>query len=247
MRKITDYKEVSPLILRYFKRGVITNCFLTAEDYMCEITEGCLYCHEGKDCLLIYLKRDGFFELYFYALNKETVFEEIPALTVCEAVGGDCRFLLENNGFVKKLDRVQLEIKTENDITGSLLKADAAEAKKIFSLMQKSFDKITGKLPTEGQLAKECGDGLIYCVREQDTLCGILRAGKKGTNAVIKHLCVEPSFRRAGIGKALCKELLKEYNSCTVWTGSQNEGALKLYRSLGFTPTTTKAAVYVKG
>ena len=98
MRQITDYKEISPVILKYFKRGVITNNFLTAEDYKAEIAEGRLFVDSTDDTLFIYLKREEFYILYFYTFSKTAELPVLDLPIVSESVGDGAEFL-KNNGF----------------------------------------------------------------------------------------------------------------------------------------------------
>lgn len=247
MKQISDYKEVSPLVLKYFKRGVITNNFLTSEDYKCEIEEGRLFYNSGEDYLNIYLKRDKFFQLYFYALNDSVRFPEIGEKLVCDASEKLCK-VIEKNGFKKIMQRVRLELKVqkqENTMSGN--KAEKRDSEEIFDLMQKSFDKYTGYIPNFTQVKKECENGLFLKSEEQGIITGALRFGVSGKTAQIKHLCVKEEFRGKGIGRNLCNTFLKENEKYVVWTGKENIGALNLYKSLGFSENGSESTVYMKG
>lgn len=245
MKKITDYKEVSPLVLKYFKRGVITNNFLTADDYKSEIEEERLFYDCGEDYLNIYVKRDGFYQLYFHALTEDVIFPEIKEKIVCD-ISGYSGNLLIKNGFLEVLERVRLE--RNNDAEGeSFIKAIKDDAEKISELMNSCFDKFTGYVPNFTQIQSECEKGLFYKIEKNDKIAGILRTGRNGKTAQIKHLCVSEDFRGEGIAKRLCAEFLKENTKVTVWTGRENKAALNLYKSFGFTEDKTNSTVYMKG
>lgn len=245
MKKITDYKEVSPLVFKYFKRGVITNNFLSAEDYKCEIKEGRLFYNQGKDYLNIYVKRDGFYQLYFHALSETAEFPQVDEMLVCDISNYDGE-LLKINGFCENMKRVKLEI--NGQATGiSSLKAETEDAGKIHLLMTKSFDKFTGYMPNFTQIQAECERGMFLKIEESGNILGALRYGKSGKVAQIKHLCVDACARGNGIGKKICAEFLKENPKATVWTGKENKAALSLYKALGFCESGTESIVYMKG
>lgn len=248
MRKITDYKEVSPTVLKYFKRGVITNNFLTAEDYKAEIAEGRLYFLEEKDFLNIYLLRDGFFILYFYILDESCSFPKISKKVVCD-IAGDVPLAIKNGGFLKSLQRVRLEREKEcEEKEISPYKADTANSEEIYKVMLNSLNKYSGYVPTHEQIKKECEEGLIYIVKDGKKIAGVLRSGVKGKVAEIKHLCVLEEFRKRGYARFICNEFLKENKDkkCIVWTGIENEAALSLYKSLGFLKSEMSSLVYIK-
>ena len=249
MRQIADYKEYSPLIMKYFKRGVITNNFLSPESCKCEIEEGRLYCIEGKDFLNLYVKRSGFFQLYFYAMGTDILFPEVSEKLVCE-FKGDFGELMNINGFCRYLSRVKLERDAETEeAVKSENKAEEKDAGAVYELMQKSFDKYSACLPTFSEIRKECRNGFIYVMKQEGKIAGVLRAGLNGKTAKIMHLCIDESFRGKGLGKQLCREFLAENRGrkCAVWTGKENEPAKKLYLSLGFLQDDTEAEVYMKG
>lgn len=248
MRKITDYKEVSPTVLKYFKRGVITNNFLTAEEYKAEIAEGRLYFLEEKDFLNIYLLRDGFYILYYYILNEMCKFPNVNKKVVCD-IAGETPLAIKNGGFLKNLERVELEREKE-DISKetSQYKAEPKDFEEIYEAMLKSFNKYSGYVPTVSTIKKECEEGLIYIAKEEGKIAGVLRFGVTGNVSKIQHLCVLEEFRNRGYARFLCNEFLKENRDkkCIVWTGKENEAALSLYKSLGFFKRGTTSSVYIK-
>lgn len=245
MKKIIDYKEVSPLVLRYFKRGVITNNFLGAEDYKAEIKEGRLFFAEGEDSLNLYVRRDEFYEFYFYALSESVAFPEFSEPLIADVVGNGAK-VLENNGFFKILERVKLEINSNTDSMVAGKKSEKADAVEIFSLLKNSFNEFTGYIPNFSQVEKECEEGYFYKYSENGKIAGALRWGKTGKTAQIKHLCVSDKFRGMGIGKSLTKDFLTENPKAIVWTGKENTAAIKLYKSFGFSESNIESTVYRK-
>ena len=245
MKKITQYNEISPLIMRYFKRGVLTNNFLAKEDYISEIEEGRLFCKTGDDFLNIYVLRDGFYRLYFHALNEEVVFPSINGTIVCDCVGYEEFFA--RNGFKKVLERIKLECANyEVQIDTDAFTASVSDADKVYEIMQSSFNLFTGYLPTFTQIKNECENGLIYKTEDCEKITGVLRCAKTNSSVQIKHLCVSQEFRGCGIGRKLCSIALGNGKKCTVWTGKENKTAIGLYESCGFTQSGLESIVYRK-
>ena len=245
MNPIRNYQEVSPLLLRYFKRGVITNNFLSADDYRAEVKEGRLFYCAKEDFLNLYVKRDGFYQLYFHAFSQDTCFPAVNVPLIAE-MAGENTGILEKNGFLKILDRVKLELSLDIPPKKAGQKAQKEDTRDIFQLLCRSFSSETGALPTFAQVEKECEDGFYYKIMSQGELAGILRFGKSGKTAQIKHLCVKEAFRGQKIGKQLVLDFLAENPKATVWTGAANAAALTLYHSLGFTDCELKSTVYRK-
>ncbi len=249
MRKITDYKEVSPVILKYFKRGVITNNFLGSDSLKAEIEEGNLFFQENEKYLNIYVKRDGFYILYFYALEEDVIFEDIHEKVVSEA-SGKGEDILKNNGFSPYLTRVRLKTTIASKKESSLAeKADEAQIRESYQLLKSSFDCISGWVPTIEEFSMECGRGLIYSIKEDNENVACLRCGISGNTVQIKHLAVAEKSRGKGYARQLLYAMFEMYNGkkCTVWTGMENRAALGLYKSLGFLEDGEKSTVYMKG
>ena len=245
MEKITNFKEVSPLVLKYFKRGVLTNNFLGTEEYKAEIEEEGLFYEAGEEWLNLYVKRDGFFQLYFYALSENAAFPEVQGTLIADVVGEGTK-VMENNGFEKILERIKLEVNTEKEPIEAGIRSEKTDAEEIFAIMKKTFDPYTGFAPNFAQVSKECEAGLYYKHMEEGKIAGVLRLGKSGKTAQIKHLCVLEEYSGKGIGKKLTKAFLDENPKAIVWTGKENAAALHLYKSLGFCESETESIVYRK-
>ena len=56
MQRAESYAALAPLLSAQLRRGVVTNCFLSAEDYQRELPRG-LYYEEREGCLLLLRQR----------------------------------------------------------------------------------------------------------------------------------------------------------------------------------------------
>ncbi len=246
MKKINSYGEISPLVMKYLKKGVITNCFVSPGAYMHEIAEGRLFCDYSEDFLIFYFLRDDFYIMYFYAANENAVFPHTDKKLICEVSDKNLK-AAENNSFKKTVTRVKYELLNNKSTFPSALRDFPSVAPEdVFSLMSKSFDKYTAYLPTYSELCTDCEKKLIIPEFSGDTLSGALRFEQKGKNACIKHLCVDEKFRNAGIGKKLINKFLalSHDKNCFVFTGEENTAARHLYESAGFSLSGEKSFVY---
>ena len=73
MQRAESYAALAPLLSAQLRRGVVTNCFLSAEDYQRELPRG-LYYEEREGCLLLLRQRPGHLVLNFYLQPGGTFF-----------------------------------------------------------------------------------------------------------------------------------------------------------------------------
>ena len=73
MQRAESYVALAPLLSAQLRRGVVTNCFLSAEDYQRELPRG-LYYEEREGCLLLLRQRPGHLILNFYLQPGGTFF-----------------------------------------------------------------------------------------------------------------------------------------------------------------------------
>lgn len=245
MKEVTDFKALSKEIMRYFKRGVITNSFLSPESMKCEMKEGNLFYEPGEDFLEIFVKRNGFYRLYFYALNDRVLFGNQVQKTVCD-FSGDDHGILKNNGFLPYLLRVRLMCEQSELKETKAEKGNLDDLEEIFALSESAFDRYSGYTPTEEELKSDILKERVYIKRIDGEIAGFLRYAISGKTAEIKHLCVKAHFRRKGIARLLVSMFLSENEKSIVWTGAENTAALELYQSMGFKKDGCKSTVYIK-
>lgn len=245
MKEVTDFKALSKEIMKYFKRGVITNNFLSPESLKCEIKEGNLFYEPGEDSLEIFVKRSGFYRLYFYALNDGVLFGNQEQKTVCD-FSGDDHGILKNNGFLPYLLRVRLACEKSELNKMEAAKGEIRDLDEIFALSESAFDRYSGYTPTKEELKSDILKERIYIRTIDGKIAGFLRYGINGKTAEIKHLCTNERFRRKGVARTLLTMFLSENEKSVVWTGAENTAALALYQSMGFKKDGYQSTVYIK-
>lgn len=245
MIKITNYEELNMLITSQLKKGVYTNCFISKEEFLDEIKFESLFYHLYDGGLLIFRKMDGYYKMNFYINNPEIDFDiNFDDIIVTEII---CRpdsdytpvvDLFKKNGMVKKLKRIRLQNESSNVYTEGLNieKGILKDYEKIIKLLRENFDKYIGCIPTEQNLKLDIENGNFYCYKEDEKLLGVLQVANKGNVSNIKHLAVDKEYRGRKIAKSILSSYLSEVKDCKkyVWTGEDNEPALKTYSSMGY-------------
>ena len=105
-----------------------------------------------------------------------------------------------------------------------------------FQSFQEELDTLPGKYgPPSGTLY------LLYVDRELAG-CGALRPIEEGV-CEIKRIYIRPNFRRMGLARAISLKLLQDasdlgYQTVKLDTLARLQGAVPIYRSLGFVETT---------
>jgi ribosomal-protein-alanine N-acetyltransferase len=82
--------------------------------------------------------------------------------------------------------------------------------------------------------------------RDGDSLIGYAGLARVGTQAEVHTLAVDPAHHRRGIGRALLRAVLERAQGATVFleVRTDNESAIKLYRSEGFEVIGTRRRYY---
>jgi [ribosomal protein S18]-alanine N-acetyltransferase len=84
------------------------------------------------------------------------------------------------------------------------------------------------------------------CAREDSSLIGYAGLVRVGREAEVHTLAVDPEHQRRGIGRALLRALLDHAAGATVFleVRTDNESAIRLYRSEGFDVVGTRRGYY---
>jgi len=256
MEKIPDGKQWAEEIAQYLSRGMKTNFYSSAEEFLpqlehiskMEFNGGCYLFHEkGKQ-----------FDLYFFLekdakpaalpkLQKPLVLEQVavaknpPVLEEWEAVGFE-KYLQRKRLFLsaKKTETEQREVSF----------AKAEEAEKIFSMMEDAFEPYTSALPDLETLKQDVSENRVIAFREGEKLLGFLRFGREKKVSVLWQIVVTPEGRGKGIGNSLVRDWISlerdEVAKFQLWVREDNPPALRMYEALGFLPDGRIAPVMLK-
>jgi GNAT superfamily N-acetyltransferase len=130
-----------------------------------------------------------------------------------------------------------------------ILSATQSDLSPIQDLLNTSFDRRTGCLPSQGALESAIEEGhVLQAWGEDGRLGGVVHF--KCTPAVmeIRHLAVHPDCRGRGLAKQLVMKALegREAVRAQVWTGADNEAACAVYAACGYAPDGWTSEVWMK-
>ncbi len=267
--KIKAYSDLSPLLTSALTPGVLSNGIPSPEDCRREIEAGTLDAVKIGQGVILVRDRGDFVQLNW--LLTPPIPEELPPeflrrlkTAVAEIPGragdpkqAEAEAIFRRSGFDPLFRRIRMTRPKDpgmpstcrDDSPFSIEPAGPGEPDRteIKNLLASSFDPLTGCLPTEKELGEILARGEILAAREGLTgeLAGVLHLRSLRGAAEIRHLAVDPKFRRRGAGQKLVGEFLARTAGlrALVWLRENNAPASALYASAGFAPDGWESAV----
>ena len=256
MEKIPDGKQWAEEIAQNLSRGMKTNFYGSAEEFLpqlehiskMEFNGGCYLFHEKEKQIDLYffLEKDAK-PVALPKIQKPLVLEQVavaknpPAPEEWEAIGFE-KYLQRKRLFLsaKKTGAEQREVSF----------AKAEEAEKIFSMMEDAFEPYTSALPDMETLKQDLSENRVIAFREGEKLLGFLRFGREKKVSVLWQIVVTPEGRGKGIGNSLVRDWISlerdEVTKFQLWVREDNPPALRMYEALGFLPDGRIAPVMLK-
>ena len=267
--KIKAYSDLSPLLTSALTPGVLSNGIPSPEDCRREIEAGTLDAVKIGQGVILVRDRGDFVRLNW--LLTPPIPEELPSeflrslkTAVAEIPGragdpkqAEAEAIFRRSGFDPLFRRIRMtrpkdcliSPAPDHESPFSVGPAGPGEPDRteIKNLLASSFDPLTGCLPTDGELGEILAQGEILAAREGLTgeLAGVLHLRSLRGAAEIRHLAVDPKFRRRGAGQKLVGEFLARTAGlrALVWLREDNAPASALYASAGFAPDGWTSAV----
>ena len=256
MEKIPDGKQWAEEIAQNISRGMKTNFYGSAEEFLPQLESLSKLEFDGG-CYLFYEKEKQI-DLHFFMekdakpaalpkLHKPLVLEQVavaknpPALEEWEAIGFE-KYLQRKRLFLsaKKTEAEQREV--------SFAKAEEAEI--ILAMMEDAFEPYTSALPDLETLKRDISENCVIVCREGEQLLGFLRFGREKKVSVLWQIVVTPEGRGKGVGTSLVKDWISlerdEVAKFQLWVREDNPPALRMYEALGFLPDGRIAPVMLK-
>ena len=250
MRKITDYNQLSPLLSAQLRPGVATNAVQKKEEYLFAIAHGALYVQEFPGGLYLLCRREAHWQLYVYrqrdAVRPPLEPMDMPVVLEVASRPRDAALramepVWEELEFRRQFDRLRmtrpagpLQSAPEDGAAYLAGESDCTEIRRLLG----AFDPLFSCLPTPAELKRDAAQGRIFMTRG-----GVLvTAGNE-----LRQLAVDSALRRQGIAKKLIGAFLRQqgYARVVLWVREYNEGAIRLYESLGFRPDGWTSVVWL--
>lgn len=240
VKRIESYEQLGGMITAQMKRGMVTNAFLSREDWEREIRLGAefLLTEQG---LLVFRNRslhrvmsfwinDGFFDAC----------PDLPGDTVCEIPMriGDARTEAAADGWIRagfeaEFTRQRMASLSDSGVWDSCIrKAEICDLETAEKLLRENFSVLTGCLPGRDELCCDISAGGVLLYGD----VGLLHCKTAKNKSELRHLCVAESARGQGIGEKLVLgyHALTEGMRRTVWVREDFAPAKKIYEKCGY-------------
>jgi ribosomal protein S18 acetylase RimI-like enzyme len=256
MKLVTDISYVTNAynFAKGFKKGFITNCFITAEQFYKLIKNCVLFEIYLGEVVFLLKKNDGFFNLYYYSASIDELDSALPQLlkitkdetVVVDLVTKDefCKekLLFEENRFnvytsLIRMSCVGNRSHGEGLDSVKVRNAVSKDAVAVKALLTTYFDPKAEQLPDLDDLSAWIQLNNIIIFEEQGKVVGFIIFDLKTTTLYLRYWFVHPGLRDLKIGSQLFKEFLyrgKDTQRQLFWVIRSNENAIKRYLHYGF-------------
>lgn len=254
MKKIDNFKAYQELVARYGVRGCASNDYIQGEAADL-IIHDLLYAVCGERNAYLFVKKDGFYRVYYYINDFEELTdfgdeEVVTEILFRGSIGEPVQQVeyLERCGFKRNLVRDQYAAKycafTSPILIGNVkigLAETLGQVEWAINLFNSSFDKWSGDYISKemgGLLLQE--QGILMATDVAGNPLGALHQEKKQGCMWLHHVAILPQYRGMKIGRGLVEAYIEQghvdnNSRYAVWVQRQNTPAVKMYENKGFT------------
>lgn len=263
MQRIESYEEISKLVFKNLKKDVITNTFLSKEDFENEIKYGNIYYISFNNGLFLLRDRIDYCILNYYIQEVDLaeinawLEKEIDKPLIVEVVGkkaDEIKYnkalkIFENLGFERQIERerfvkklvinndssVEKDVDNVKKIDVKIEFCEKLDLDEVNEILASNFDKYYGCIPNKDKIESDISNQMIYKATIEGKIVGILHFRKTDKISEIRHLAVDKDFRGLGIASKMLKKYEAEIDANkVVWTGTNNSSARKIYENEGY-------------
>ncbi len=258
--KIPDAKAWTEDIAKQISKGMRTNFYASAEDFLPMVEAGQLSCMPFAGGVYYLLEKEKQFDLYFFLeqeakpvplpqLSKPVILEQValekkgisPTAEEWEAIGFS--FYLQRKRLFLSAKKAEAELR-------EVCFCKEEDADVILEAMYTAFEPYTSALPTKETLLEDLRQENVIAARENGELLGFLRFGREKKVSVLWQIVVNPVGRGKGIGEKLVRDWIAlekdEVSKFQLWVREDNAPALRLYEKSVFLPDGRIAPVMIK-
>lgn len=258
MERIERFSDLAGLLSAQLKKGVVTNNFLSRQDYDREIEAG-LSVHAFDGGLLLFRRRTDHFILNFY-LQPGGAFVlpplELPAVTElvwrpkdADATASATR-RLQAAGFRERFRRRRYARPAAPGLGAESAHRPGPErADVLLDFLEDHFDHLAGCIPTAEAMREILHNREVFCTEDAAGVTGLLHFARGRTSTEIRHLAVRPDCRSQGLAGTLLGAYLQETDGqkSLVWARQGNAPAERFYEKYQYRPDGWESAVLLAG
>lgn len=253
MKQINNSKDYQDIVAQYGIRGCASNDYIQNEAADL-IIHNLLFAACGEKNAFLFVKKDGFYRVYYYINDYEELFdfgqeEVVTEILFRGSLGEPVQQVeyLEKCGFKRNLIRDQYLAKYSSftapiPIEGVKigLATDINQVQWAIKLFNDSFDKWSGDyIPMEKSELLLQEQGILMATDADGKYLGALEIEKKQGCTWLNHIVVAPEARGMKIGRGLVEAYIElghedDNSRYAVWVQRQNTPAVKMYQNKGF-------------
>lgn len=258
MERIERFSDLAGLLSAQLKKGVVTNNFLSREDYDLEIGAG-LSVHAFDGGLLLFRGRTDHLILNFYLQHGAALVLpplELPVVTElvwrpkdADAVASAAR-RLQAAGFRELFRRQRYARPAEPGLGAeTVCRPGPEQADVLLDFLEAHFDHLAGCIPTAEGMREILQNGEMLCTEDDAGITGLLHFARGRTSTEIRHLAVRPDYRGQGLAGMLLRVYLQETDGqkSLVWARQGNAPAERFYEKHQYRPDGWESAVLLAG
>lgn len=267
MRIIEDYNMYREEIGIVKEKEHYTNCYFLKNKVLQLIEHRKLYYEKQGDNVILYEKEEGFYRLYYWISDIESVNEiknnipvviEFPYSKELSQKNKIELELISKLGFELGRESSQMVMKKEEVIWKDELLDDKVrfdypnidDFKRIKELLFVSFNTLFAFLPTDEQLKSLINNHNIIVAYFDEEIVGVLNTEQVNNTVWIRHMCIDKKHQGKNFGSSLhnegCKRWINKAKEFRCWVDIHNISSVKMYQRQGYYFTDKKANEYVK-
>ena len=253
MRKLESYEQLRSLMseIRSLKNGYVTNFYWDENKHPYWIEKEELFYKELEGCVILVHKNETFFNLFFIAVNYETVTSTINSINldspqvldlVCRGDGRNERDVFRRIGFkdyryLYRMSHVGPMASPDWSIDDDVKCGCVDDSLAVSEVFRRDFDPLCEQLPSLAEINDFAERKQMLIIKDDEKLCGVLIFESTGVTWYLRYWYTAPEYRNKGVGAKLLRTALvlgKDTKRQLFWVISDNDNAIKRYEHYGF-------------
>lgn len=261
MKKIESYEQCN-LLIKNFKKNhgrLISNFFFLPKELKAVIADKEILYREREDSLVFCIEEEDFSHIFYFAeenacpelenTGKRMILDLIARKTSVPTETSREEKLWQSAGFGEYKQYIRLRYDIEKEFYAKmnagqhkdyiLSSAEPIDGNAVLNLWRTVLDRYSSPLPGDADMERVIKSGHVYAAKKNDIVIGAVYMETASKSCVLKHLAVDSSCRRQGLGTALINCALKAMASehierCFLWVDVNNTPAYESYKKYGF-------------
>lgn len=256
MDRIETYEQCIDVIKQFRENAshVKTNFYMLPDEMKKMIISRTIYYQMSHDLLVFYIEESDYLHVYYWITDRTfPIINNGGKTMVLDLVARDMENDEEQRWKKAGFESYKLYSRMKNDLTvwhgrgvgvwhGDtylISSASVTDIKGIAVLWRACLDCYSTPLPTLAEVEQLAATQHIYCMRQEQKMIAAVYMEVASKSCILKHLSVDPLYRRQGLGSALMNYALNKMveegiKNCVLWVDIENIPAYENYVKSGF-------------